>query len=91
VTGFHPDFLGVSGSIDQIDEALKGIDAVARRDKPGARGFYQVSHTAAVAVIDPEARLVAKLNPPFDPVQTAQFLADLFRRHAAQGPAGAGQ
>jgi protein SCO1 len=91
VTQFHPDFLGVTGSIDQIDQALKGIDAVAKRDKPDAHGFYQVSHSAAVAVVDPEARLVAKLNPPFDPAQTAQFLADLFRRHDAQGAKEAGQ
>lgn len=91
VTTFNPDFLGVSGSIDQIDQALKGIDAVAQRDKPDARGFYQVSHTASVAVIDPEARLVAKLNPPLDPAATAQFLADLFRRHAPKDAAETGR
>lgn len=80
VVQFHPDFLGVTGAIDQIDRALKGVDAVAERGKPDAHGSYQVMHSAAVAVVDPEARLVAKISPPFDPVPTAQFLADLFRR-----------
>jgi cytochrome oxidase Cu insertion factor (SCO1/SenC/PrrC family) len=56
-----------------------------------ACGFYQVSHSAAVAVVDPDARLVARLNPPLDPAQTAQFLADLFRRQAAQGATEAGR
>lgn len=91
VTTFNPDFLGVSGSIEEVDQALTSVGAVARRDKPDARGFYQVNHTASVAVIDPQARLVAKLNPPFDPAATAQFLADLFRRHAAQDAAETGR
>jgi protein SCO1 len=91
VTEFHPDFIGVSGSTEEIDRALKGIDAAAKRGKPDTDGFYEVSHTAAVAVIDPEARLVAKLNPPFDPAQTARFLADLFRSHAAQDAAETAQ
>jgi protein SCO1/2 len=81
VTQFHPDFIGLTGALDQIENALKGIDAVAVRLKPDARGNYQVNHTAAVAVIDPQARLVAKINPPFEPAPTAQFLADLIRRY----------
>ena len=82
VVAFHPDFIGVTGKIDQIERALKGIDAVATRGKPDARGNYQVSHSAAVAVIDPQGRLAAKISPPFDPARTAQFLADLFRQRA---------
>ena len=80
VLQFHPDFVGVTGKLDEIDRALKGIDAVAVRAKPDAHGNYQVSHSAAVAVIDPQGRLAAKINPPFDPAPTAEFLSDLFRR-----------
>jgi protein SCO1/2 len=80
VQQFHPDFIGVTGALDQIERALKGFDAVAVRSKPDARGNYSVSHSAAVAVVDPQGRLAAKLNPPFDPQPTAEFLADLFRR-----------
>jgi hypothetical protein len=40
-----------------------------------------------VAVIDPQARLVAKISPPFEPAPTAQFLADLFhQRENARAP-----
>jgi protein SCO1/2 len=80
VQQFHPDFMGVTGELDQIERALKGFDAVAVRSKPDARGNYSVSHSAAVAVVDPQGRLAAKINPPFDPGPTAEFLADLFRR-----------
>jgi protein SCO1 len=82
VVQFHPDFIGVTGAIEQIERALKGIDAAATRGKPDARGNYQVTHSASVAVIDPQGRLAAKINPPFDPAPTAQFLADLFRRRS---------
>jgi len=84
VVQFHPDFLGVTGAIDQIERALKSFDAVAMRSKPDARGSYQVTHSAAVAVVDPEGRLAAKISPPFDPAPTAQFLTDLLRRHDSE-------
>ena len=89
VRQFHPDFTGITGTIDQIDRLLQGTDAIARRGKPDARGAYQVTHSAAVAVIDPQGRLFAKINPPFDPAPTAQFLADLFRKHG-KAPASEG-
>jgi protein SCO1 len=85
VLQFHPDFLGVTGAVDQIERALKSLDAVATRTKPDARGSYQIMHSAAVAVVDPEGRLAAKISPPFDPAPTAQFLADLFRRRDNTG------
>ncbi len=88
VVQFHPDFLGVTGAADQIERALKSLDAVATRTKPDARGSYQIMHSAAVAVVDPQGRLAAKINPPFDPGLTAQFLADLFRRRGDAAEAG---
>src|SRR5262249_54543084 len=90
VVQFHPDFIGITGAIDQIDRMLTGIDAVAVRAKPDARGNYQVTHSAAVAVIDPQARLVAKVSPPFDPAPTAQFLADLLHQHQNARVPGSG-
>jgi protein SCO1 len=88
VVQFHPDFIGVTGKIDQIDRALKGFDAAANRGRPDARGNYQVTHSAAVAVIDPQGRLAAKISPPFAPAPTADFLANLFRRHGATPESG---
>ena len=85
VQQFHPDFLGVTGALDQIERALKSLDAVATRTKPDSRGSYQVMHSAAVAVVDPQARLVAKISPPFNPAPTAQFLADLFHQRVPDG------
>jgi protein SCO1/2 len=83
VVQFHPDFIGVTGRLDEIDRALKGIDAAANRGRPDTRGHYQVTHSAAVAVVDPQGRLAAKINPPFDPAPTAEFLANLFRQRVS--------
>jgi protein SCO1 len=88
VVQFHPDFIGVTGELDQIERALKGIDSVAIRAQPDARGNYQVSHSAAVAVVDPQGRLAAKISPPFDPEPTAEFLADLFHHPDARALEG---
>lgn len=87
-TQFHPDFVGVTGALDQVERALKGLDAAATRSKPDSRGSYQVMHSAAVAVVDPQGRLAAKLSPPFDPAPTAQFLADLIRRSDGRATEG---
>jgi protein SCO1/2 len=89
VRQFHLDFIGITGTIDQIDRLLQGMDAIARRGKPDARGAYEVTHSAAVAVIDPQGRLCARINPPFDPAPTAQILVDLFRKHG-NAPASEG-
>ena len=50
-----------------------------------------MTHSAAVAVIDPQGRLVAKISPPFEPAPTAQFLADLFHQRENARAAGSGQ
>jgi protein SCO1 len=86
VVQFHPDFIGVTGELDQIERALKGIDSVAIRTTPDVRGNYQVSHSAAVAVVDPDGRLAAKISPPFEPAPTADFLTNLFRRADTRDP-----
>ncbi len=78
-TRFHPDFLGVTGDPGAIARLADGLDAKLRIGPPDATGAYEVAHSAAVSVIDPEGRLVAKLSPPFDPAETAAFLTGLAR------------
>ena len=63
VTHFHPSFLGVTGTPDEIAEVatLYGIFYEAHEGTP-ATG-YLVDHTATVMVIDPDGHL--KLVFPF--------------------------
>ncbi|MEM7472540.1 MAG: SCO family protein [Pseudomonadota bacterium] len=74
---FHPEFRGVTGARDQIDTLITATDSFYRLLKPDADGYYEVQHSSAVSVIDPEGNLRAKLQPPFDAGMTAEFLARL--------------
>ena len=77
---FHPQYVGISGEVEQIDSLIKSMKAFYRLDKkyPGDNN-YDVLHTAFVSVINPEGEMVAKLNPPFQPHQTAEKLIHLIR------------
>jgi protein SCO1 len=84
---FHPDFLGVTGERDQIDALVEATDSFYRLMEPDDTGYYEVQHSAAVSVIGPDGKLRAKLQPPFDPGMTAEFLARLqigYRRAMTQ-------
>lgn len=84
---FHPDFRGVTGDREQIDTLIEATDSFYRLLKPDDTGFYDVQHSSAVSVIDPEGMLRAKLQPPFDPGMTAEFIARLqisYRREKTQ-------
>jgi protein SCO1/2 len=74
---FHPEFRGVTGARDQIDTLIEATDSYYRLLKPDSTGHYEVQHSSAVSVIDPEGNLRAKLQPPFDAGLTAEFLARL--------------
>lgn len=74
---FHPDFRGVTGAREQIDILIEATDSFYRLLPPDRDGQYDVQHSSAVSVIGPDGNLRAKLQPPFDPGLTAEFLARL--------------
>ena len=74
---FNPHFIGITGEPAQIEKLVTSVGAVYRIGKPDASGWYSVAHSAAVAVIDPEGRVRARLLPPMPPKATAGFLARL--------------
>ena len=84
---FHPDFKSFTGERDQIDAMIEATDSYYRLLEPDHTGFYDVQHTSAVSVIAPDGTLRAKLQPPFDPGLTAEFLARLqitYRKELSQ-------
>lgn len=74
---FHPDFRSYTGQRDQIDTLIEATDSFYRLMPPNADGYYEVQHSSSVSVIAPDGTLRAKLQPPFDPGLTAEFLARL--------------
>jgi|SRR5690349_16770608 protein SCO1/2 len=63
IGSFGADFIGLTGSAPEILKATKGFGvAAARVDLPG--GSYTMDHSAAVFVLDSQARIVAVFTPP---------------------------
>ena len=83
---FHPDFTGFTGERDKIDAFVEATDSFYRLMRPDHTGHYEVQHSSAVSVFAPDGTLRAKLQPPFDPGLTAEFLARLqieYRRNSS--------
>ena len=78
---FHPDYIGITGVTREIDHLTKNLGAFYRIDKRSAEDQnYSVTHSSTVYLINPDAALVATINPPFHPHQTGEFLIQLIRR-----------
>ena len=72
---FHTDYVGVTGEPQEIDKLVAGLDAFYRLEKKHPKDLrYDVKHSAAVSIINPQAEIVAKLSPPFHPHRTADYL-----------------
>ncbi len=77
VTWFDPEFKAVTGSEDQLQALTRQLGIVYWREEPDERtGFYNVDHSAAVLIIDPEGRLHGRFGHPLVP---EDVVADLFR------------
>jgi protein SCO1 len=80
---FGGRFTGVTGTLDAIQVLVDG--GYVQRDVPDKDGNYRVVHTAAVNVVDPSARIVGSMLPPFEPTQTADRLIALVKSVAMSG------
>ncbi|PWH17618.1 MAG: SCO family protein [Anaerolineae bacterium] len=72
LSAFHPDFVGLSGSKEQIDAVTKAFGIFYQINPPDENGYYTVDHTATTLVLDEEGRLM--LTWPYG--LTAQEMLD---------------
>jgi protein SCO1/2 len=79
VAHFDPAFTGATGSREAIDALAAALGVAVIIGPPAADGSYSVDHSAAVFLVDPEARVVALFGAPHD----AGTIARDFRRIAA--------
>ena len=54
VTHFHPDFVGLSGTKEEIDAAGEGFGIFYEKEEGTEATGYLVNHTARVFVVDPQ-------------------------------------
>ena len=65
---FNPEFIGVTGNLDELDKLTRQIGILyGYDDKDGASdNEYTVNHSAQIILIDPKARMRAVISPPHD-------------------------
>ncbi len=77
VRWFNDDFVAVTGTDPQLTALTRQLGVVFFREEPDAdTGFYNVDHSAAVLIVDPEGRLFGRFSHPLDP---DSITADLFQ------------
>lgn len=74
LSAFHPDFVGLSGSQEQIDAVTKNFGIFYQINPPDENGYYTVDHTATTLVLDREGGLI--LTWPYG-LTADEFVEDL--------------
>ena len=74
---FHPDTLAATAPLPQLQAFARSLSLVFMKS-PGASGKpddYSIDHSAALVVLDPQARMAGVVQPPFDVKGIAADLA----------------
>jgi protein SCO1/2 len=66
VSHFGEQIVATTGTKDQLDGFCDDL-AFAYVKVPGSAGEYTVDHSAALALVDPQARVVGYFMPPLEP------------------------
>lgn len=76
---FHKDTLAATGTQVQLEQFARGLSLVFMKNPPEDTSKplnYNVDHSAALAVIDPEGHMAGVIQPPFEPAKIASdFIA----------------
>lgn len=67
VTYYHPEFIGITGALDQIDIITNQLGILyGYDDKKDGSEEYTVNHSAQILLTDPQGRMRAVFSPPYD-------------------------
>jgi len=85
---FHPGFLAATGAQPVLQALARDLGGLyVRVDDPKSALGYTVDHSAAIYLLDPDARLAAIFSTPHDPTKMARDFAAL-TRGAEPNPSG---
>jgi protein SCO1/2 len=73
---FHPEFIGATGGMGELMRLTRALGAYFERGE-SRNGGYEVHHSAAIFLIDPERRLRALFAGPHDSAVLARGLQSL--------------
>ena len=76
VASFGPDFIGLTGSLDQIAQAKKAFRVYAAKH-PTKDGDYDMDHSSIIYLMDPNGRFIAAFTHENSPEEIAAKLTPL--------------
>lgn len=76
---FSPDFVGVTGPLAQLDKLAASAGLVYAKVPGTTTDNYTMDHSAALVLIDPQARIAAYFTPPFKIETLASDLAKVLQ------------
>ena len=83
---FNPDFLGVTGTPEELKRVAEALHLFYVFNDPDTGDmfnsvlerpeldYYNVMHSTAILLLNPEGKLVARLNPPYETERIAGVL-----------------
>ena len=76
---FHPDSLAATAPLPQMEAFARSLSLVFMKvpGKSGQADDYTLDHSAAVVLLDPQARMAGVIQPPFDIKEIAADLQAL--------------
>jgi protein SCO1 len=74
---FNPEFLGVSGTHNELGKLVRSLGVYYRHGEPTEGGGYLVDHSAGVFLINPEGRMQALFSAPHDARRMAAALREI--------------
>ncbi len=66
VSHFSSDFVGVTAGEPQLSEVARSIGFAYAKVPGSTPESYQMDHSAALALVNPQAQIVGYFSPPFD-------------------------
>lgn len=74
---FGEDFHGVTGDVDMLRELARSVGAVFVHDDDG-EGNALVDHSGHLALINPQGRMTAVIQPPHDPDKLVEAYREIY-------------
>ena len=71
---FHPDILGLSGSLDEVNAAAKSFLIAYEQDQANALGNYSMNHSTYIFIIRPDGNLGKLMGHQSSPEEIVQEL-----------------
>jgi protein SCO1/2 len=79
---FHPDFSGATAALDQLTPLTRSLGiAHTIRNRTDASPDYDVDHSAAIVLINPQAEYAGLFSAPHDPLAMARDMTRIVERH----------